>query len=55
MVFNHRSQIKIQETINELNLEQILNNTFSSIQIICEKQGTNKESQTVILFFFFLV
>jgi len=44
-VFNYKSQIKLLD-INEVNLDNVLSETYSSFQIITEKPNT-KETQTV--------
>lgn len=46
-VFNYKSQIKLLD-INEVNLDNVLSETYSSFQIITEKPNT-KETQTVSL------
>ena len=47
-IFSYKSQIKLAD-INEINLDSLLSETYSSFQIITEKPNS-KETQIVIAF-----
>ena len=45
LIFNYKPQLKVQD-INEINLERILSETYTTFQIVAEKQLNAKENQT---------
>lgn len=45
IIFNYKPQIKVLD-INEIDLNSLLNETYSTFQIITDKQNA-KENQTV--------
>ena len=48
VIFSYKPQIKLFD-ISELNLDRLLNETYSALQVVTEKPNS-KENQTVIKF-----
>ena len=44
LIFNYKPQLKVQD-LNEINFDRILNETYTSFQIVTEKPNS-KETQT---------